>query len=179
MVQSAAKGRTAQSCAVFREDMAVVGQEIGAEDDPTVQYILGGRPLLTRLQQILRQTAGFALLVMSQGGRVPVLDVPLALASQELSSTSAELQALPVPAQARHYYDHAIEAVTAIGQAIDLVAVCLRCARDDPARAVLTRRLRVATEHLRAASRLPSFGMVDLRQACCAYHADTLRAVNS
>jgi hypothetical protein len=40
------------------------------------------------LQQILTQTAGFALLVMSQGGRVPVLDVPLALATQKLSSTA-------------------------------------------------------------------------------------------
>jgi hypothetical protein len=158
--------------------VAVVGQKIGAEDDPTVQYVLGGRPVLSQLQQILRQTAGFALLVMSQGGRVPMLDVPLALASRELSSTFAELQALPVPVQARRHYHHAIEAVTAIGQAIDLVAVCLRCARDDPARAALTRRLRVATAHLRGASRLPGFGMVDLRQACCAYHADTLGAIN-
>ena len=156
----------------------MVGQEIGAEDDATVQYILGGSPLLAQLQQILRQTAGFALLVMNQGGRAPVLDAPLAVASQALSSTSAELQALRVPARAGRHYHHAIEAVTAIGQAIDLVAVCLRCARDDPARAALTRRLRVATEHLRAASRLPGFGMVDLRQACCAYHANTLCTVN-
>jgi hypothetical protein len=159
--------------------LAVVCQEIGAEEEPTLQYIVGGKPLLTRLQQILTQTAGFALLVMSQGGRVPVLDVPLALANQKLSSTSEELRALPVPARARHHHYHATEAVAAIQQAIDLVAVCMRCARDDPARAALTRRLRMATEHLRAASRLPDFGMVDLRQACCAYHAGAVRLVNS
>jgi hypothetical protein len=107
-----------------------------------------------------------------------MLDAPLALASQELASTSEELHALRVPAPARHHFYHAIQAVVSIGQAIDLLAVCMRCARDDPARAALTRRLRVATEHLRAASRLPGFGMVDLQQACCACHADILRTVN-
>jgi hypothetical protein len=98
--------------------MAVVCQEIGAEDEPTLQYIVDGKPLLTRLQQILTQTAGFALLVMSQGGRVPVLDVPLALATQKLSSTAEELHALAVPPRARHHYCHATEAVAAIRQAI-------------------------------------------------------------
>jgi hypothetical protein len=156
----------------------VVCNEIGAEDDPTLHYIVCGRPLLSRLQQILTQTAGFALLVMSGGGRVSMLDVPLALAAQELASTSEELHALPVPVPARYHYYHAMQAVASIGQAIDLLAVCMRCPRDDPARGALTRRLRVATEHLRAASRLPDFGMVDLQQACCAYHADTPRTVN-
>jgi hypothetical protein len=156
----------------------VVCEEIGPVDDPTLRYIVCGKPLLTRLQQILTQTAGFALLVMTRGGRVPMLDAPLALASQELASTSEELHALRVPAPARHHFYHTIQAVVSIGQAIDLLAVCMRCARDDPARAALTRRLRVATEHLRAASRLPGFGMVDLQQACCACHADILRTVN-
>jgi hypothetical protein len=156
----------------------VVCHEIGAEDDPTLHYIVGGKPLLTRLQQILTQTAGFALLVMSGGGRVPMLDVPLALATQELASTSEELHALPVPAPARHHFYHAIQAVASIRQAIDLLAVCLRCPRDDPARGALTRCLRMATEHLRAASRLPGFAMVDLQQACCAHHADATRTVN-
>jgi hypothetical protein len=161
-----------------REERAVVCEEIGPVDDPTLHYIVCGKPLLTRLQQILTQTAGFALLVMTRGGRVPMLDVPLALASQELASTSEDLYALPVPASARHHFYHAIQAVASIGQAIDLLAVCMRCARDDPARAALTRRLRVATEHLRVASRLPDFGMVDLQQACCACHPDSAHAVN-
>jgi hypothetical protein len=85
---------------------------------------------------------------------------------------------VPVPERARHHHHHAIEAVAAIAQAIDLVAVCMRRAPDDPTRAVLTRCLQTATDHLRAASRLPDFGMVDLRQACCAYHADALRSAN-
>lgn len=156
----------------------MVCEEMGPVDDPTLHYIVSGKPLLTRLQQILTQTAGFALLVMTRGGRVPMLDVPLALASQELASTSEELHALAVPAPARHHFYHAIQAVASIGQAMDLLAVCMRCARDDPARAALTRRLRVATEHLRAASRLPGLAMVDLQQACCACHADIPRTVN-
>jgi hypothetical protein len=158
--------------------MAVVCEEIGPVGDPTLNYIVCGKPLLARLQQILTQTAGFALLVMTRGGRVPMLDVPLALASRELASASEELHALPVPAPARHHFYHAIQAVASIAQAIDLLTVCMRCARDDPARAALTRRLRMATEHLRAASRLLGFAMVDLQQACCAYHADTMRSVN-
>lgn len=156
----------------------MVSEEIAPVDDQTLHYIVCGKPLLTRLQQILTQTAGFALLVMTRGERVLMLDVPLALASQELASTSEELHALPVPVAARHHFYHAMQAVISIGQAIDLLAVCVRCARDDPARAALTRGLRVATEHLRAASRLPGFGMVDLQQACCACHADTPRTVN-
>jgi ribosomal protein L40E len=157
----------------------VVYRQIDAQDHPTLQYMIGCRPLLTRLRDVLTQAAGFALLVMSQGRRVPMLDVPLALASQELSAVSEELQALPVPRQVRHHYAHAIKAAAGIGQAINLLAVCMRCGSDDPARAALTRCLRVATEHLRAASRLPGFGLVDLRQACCAYHADTLRPINN
>src|SRR5215471_3195039 len=45
--------------------MAVVCEEIGPVDDPTLNYIVCGKPLLVRLQQILTQTAGFALLVMT------------------------------------------------------------------------------------------------------------------
>ncbi len=156
----------------------MVCEEMGPVDDPTLHFIVCGKPLLTRLQQILTQTAGFALLVMARGGRVPMLDVPLALATQELASTSEELHALPVPGPARHHFYHATEAVASIRQAIDLLAVCMRCARDDPARSALTRRLRVATEHLRAASQLPGVAMVDLQQACCACHADIPRTAN-
>src|SRR5579872_4810537 len=153
-----------------RGETAVFCEDIRERDEPMLHYIVGSKPPVTRLQQILTQTAGFALLVMAHGGRVPMLDVPLALAEKELSSTADELRALRVPAPARTHHDHAMEAVAAIEQAIKLVAVCMRCSRDDPARAALTRRLRAATEHLRAASRLlPGFDMVDLRQACCAY----------
>ncbi len=157
----------------------MVCEEIGPFDDPTVHYIVSGKPLLTKLQQVITQTAGFALLVMARGARVPMLDIPLALASRELASTAEELHALRVPASARHHFDHAIQAVESIGHAIELVRVCMRCARDDPARGALTRRLRVATEHLRAASRLPGFAMVDLQQACCACHGNIPRMLNS
>jgi hypothetical protein len=157
---------------------AVICQDIGAVDDPTLHYIVCAKPLLTRLQQILTQTAGFALLVMNKGGRVPMLDVPLALAAQQLASGSEELRALPVPEPARHHHHHAIQAVAVMRQAIDLVAICMRCGRDDPARAALTHRLRVATEHLRTASQLPGFGMVDLTQACCACHATPPHTAN-
>ncbi len=157
----------------------MVCKEIGPVDESTLRYIASGEPLVTRLQQILTQTAGFALLVMTRGGRVPMLDVPLALAGRELAATSEELHALPVPAPAQHQFYHAIEAVASIRQALDLLAVCMQCARDDPARAALTRRLRVATEHLRTASRLPGFAMVDLQQACCAGHAKIARTVVS
>jgi hypothetical protein len=157
----------------------VVCEDLSAVDDSTLHHIVCGKLLLTRLQQILTQAAGFALLVMSSGGRVPMLDVPLVLASQQLASTAEELRVLPVPSSAQHHNYHAVQAIASIGQAIDLLRVCMRCERDDPARAALTRCLRVATEHLRAASRLPGFAMVDLQQACCASHAATQLAIIS
>ena len=47
--------------------MAVVGQEIGAEDDATVQYILGGSPLLTQLAANPQVNRGFCLVGYEPG----------------------------------------------------------------------------------------------------------------
>jgi hypothetical protein len=146
--------------------------------DPTLQYIVDSRLLHDRLRQVLAQIAGFSLLVMSNGDRVPMLDAPLAMAREALTSVAEQLRALHVPAAARHHYHHTTEAAHAVEQAIGLVAHCMRSRIDEAPRAALTRRLRSATDHLRTASRLlPGFEMVDLRQACCAYHANAGSAI--
>jgi hypothetical protein len=148
--------------------------------DPTLQYVVDSRSSHERLRQILAQVAGFSLLVMTNGGRVLMLDVPLAMAGDALTTAGDRLRALQVPRQARHHYHHTIAAAHAVDQAIGLLAQCMRARSDDAARAALTRCLRSATDHLRAASRLlPGFEMVDLRQACCAYHAEIGRAIHS
>jgi hypothetical protein len=146
--------------------------------DPTLPYIVDSRLLHDRLRQVLAQIAGFSLLIMSKGDRLPMLDAPLALAREALTSVAEQLRALHVPPAARHHYHHTIEAARAVEQATGLVLHCMRSRRDETQRAALTRCLRSATDHLRMASRLlPGFEMVDLRQACCAYHANIGPAV--
>lgn len=141
-----------------------------------LQYILNAKPLHERLQRILTQIAGFSLLLMMGGARPPTLDVPVALAADELRLSREQLRALRVPPAASHHYYHIMQAVTAVDRGIDLVWLCLRPHQNDADRAALTRWLRIASEHLRAAGRLlPGFEMVDLRQACCAAHSEAER----
>lgn len=124
------------------------------------------------LQRVLTQAAGFALLVVSPGRRVALPDTPVATARAALAAARAEIEAGPVPPAARRHHHHVMAAAAAMSDALDLLMACLRCRDDDPARADLVRMLRVATDHLRAATRLlPGFAMVDLSQACCAAHA--------
>lgn len=124
------------------------------------------------LQRVLTQAAGFALLAMSRGGRVAPPDTPVASARAALAAARAEIDALPVPQAARHHHHHVVAAAAAMAHVLDLLMACLRRRDDDRARADLVRMLRVATDHLRAATRLlPGFAMVDLSQACCAAHA--------
>jgi len=146
--------------------------------DPTMLYIVNSRPLHDRLQQILTQVAGFSLLVMTRGPGAPRLDGPLALAGDAFRSTREELGALHVPARAKHHYRHVIDAAGAVERSMGLLTDCLRPQADETTRAVLVRCLRLATDHLRAATRLlPGFEMVDLRQACCAAHPTSGRIV--
>jgi hypothetical protein len=136
--------------------------------DPTIRYIVNSQPLHDRLRQVLTQVAGFSLLVMTRGPRVPALEGPLALAAEVFRSTIEQIRALRVPAGANHHHRHMIEAAAAVERSIGLLAGCLRSQSDGDARAALTRCLHDAAEHMRAATRsLPGFEMVDLRQSCC------------
>ena len=140
--------------------------------DRTLHYIVATRPLHERLLQMLTQVAGFSLLVVVPGRSVPMLDAPIALARAALRPAREELDALPVPHQARHHHHHLIAAADALVRSVDLLTDCLRADADDAARAALVRCLRAATDQLRAAARLlPGFEMADLNQACCAAHA--------
>jgi hypothetical protein len=136
--------------------------------DPTVRYIVHSQPLHDRLGRVLTQVAGFALLVMTRGSRVPMLDGPLALAADAFRSTTEEFQALRAPEGTGHHHLHLAEASSAIGRSIELLTLCLRSQADDTARAALSRSLSAAAGHMRAAARLlPGFEMVDLTQSCC------------
>lgn len=121
---------------------------------------------------MLTQAAGFSLPVVTPGRPLPMLDGPVALARSALLPVRDQLDALPVPPQARHHHLHLTAAADALARSLDLLTRCLRANADDAARAALVRSLRAATDHLRAAARLlPGFEMVDLNQACCAAHA--------
>ena len=139
--------------------------------DPTLNYIESVQPLHERFQQLLTQAAGYSLLVLTRGRRLVLLDGPVAMARGALCPLRSALETIRVPEGARHHRGHMIAAAAAIGRSLDLLTACLRPAADDHARTALTRTLRIATDHLRAATRLlPGFEMVDLSQACCAAH---------
>lgn len=144
----------------------------GTLADGTLRYIVATRPLHDRLRQVATQAAGFSLLVMTRGTRVPMLDAPLALAAGALRAARDELRALPVPPEARHHHRHLAAATDALAQSLELLAACLRPAAGEATCSALVRGLRLATEHLRSAARLlPGFEMTDLAQSCCAAHA--------
>lgn len=145
----------------------------GALADRTLRYVLASRKLHERLRQVLTQAAGFALLVMTRGSTLPMLDAPVALARSALHPARDEIDALAVPPRARHHHRHLIAAAAALEQSLALLAGCLH---RDGGEAALVRSLRRATDHVRAAARLlPGFEMVDLTQACCAAHAGPRR----
>ena len=144
----------------------------------TLAYIEAVQPLYERLQQILTQAAGYALLVMTRGRRLVLLDAPVVGARAALDAADAQLAAVLAPGPARFHFDHMVMATDAIARALECLVTCLRPGADDHARGALSRALRLATDHLRACTRaLPGFAMADLTQACCAVHAARPRLV--
>ena len=144
----------------------------------TLTYIEAVQPLHERLQQILTQAAGYALLVMTRGRRLVFLDVPVIGARAALDEAQAQLATVPAPGPARFHFEHMAAATSAIARSLECLVTCLRPGADDHARAALTRALRSATDHLRACTRsLPGFAMADLTQACCAVHAARPRLI--
>jgi cellulase/cellobiase CelA1 len=139
--------------------------------DAVVTYLNAAQSVHRQLQQVLTQAAGYALLVMTRRHRVALLDAPVVSAKAALSRVTVELEDLRIPAPARHHHHHMTAAAETVGRSLDALLGCLRPGADDGLRAALTRDLRAATDHLRAASRLlPGFELVDLSQACCAAH---------
>jgi hypothetical protein len=135
-------------------------------------YIEAAQPLHERLQQILTQAAGYALLIMTRGRRLVFLDAPVVAARAALDDARAQLATLPAPGSAGFHFDHLTQAADALARTLECLGACLRRGADDHARAALSAALRSTTDHLRACTRsLPGFSMVDLTQACCAAHA--------
>lgn len=139
--------------------------------DAVMAYMSAAEPVQRQLQQVLTQAAGYALMIMTRGRRAVLLDAPVTEARHSLACAAAALDDLRVPDPARHHHHHLAAAAATVGRSLDALVGCLRPGADDPARAALTRDLRIATDHLRATARLlPGFEMVDLSQACCAAH---------
>jgi hypothetical protein len=143
-------------------------------------YIQAVQPVHERLQRILTQAAGHSLLVMGRDKSPALLDAPVVAARDALAAACAGLGEVRVPPAARQHHRHTAAASAAIGHALDRLSACLSPAADDRARHELTRMLRAASDHLKAATRLlPGFGLVDLSQACYAPHAAELAGETS
>ena len=123
-------------------------------------------------RDILVQLSGFALLVMTRRPERSVWAGSLDAVAARADEALERMRALRPPASAQHQFHHLSAAADAIGRAAGLAHVCLTARADDTDRDALLQVLRAATHHLRATGRLlPGFELVDLGQACCAFHA--------
>ena len=144
--------------------------------DRMLRYVVESRTCHERLRDGLTQLAGIALLMMTRRNRIDSLQAPLDAARALLVPPFEALACLAVPTEARHHHHHLLTAADALRQAIARIETCLYPNADERSRSALTRSLRRATEHLRAAGALlPGFAMVDMAQACCACHAAPVR----
>ncbi len=146
--------------------------------DPVFRYIETVEPLHEQLRQLLTQVAGYSLVVMGRDKPPVFLDGPVAQARDAFAPLRAALAAVRVPERARHHHRHMVLASEALQRSLDCLTVCLGRRADDPARDMLSRTLKATAGHLRFATRaLPGFEMVDLSQACCAFHAGSARPI--
>ncbi len=139
--------------------------------DAEFSYVTACKPVQEALQQVLTQTAGFALLIMLRRGHAALCAGPLELARERMRDVAERARAIRRPSGAAHHGQHLDAAVEALSGTLDAAASCLGPAAGEIERALLAARLRTATEHLRVAARiLPGFDWVDLTQSCCAAH---------
>lgn len=140
-------------------------------DDAGLRYRDVSQPLHVLLKQVLTQAAACALTLMMKSRAEWGTESALALAADAVARAMEEMRALRVPRQADRHFHHMQGAAEEVQAAIGLLRAGLR-SDDEHLRDQLTQRLRAATGHLRAASRLmPGHPMADLSQACCAFHA--------
>jgi hypothetical protein len=140
--------------------------------EPILRYMADCRHVQSELTQVLTQMAGFALLLTTRRTSLSLWSGPLQLAGDRMKEAMQALRLLHAPSEAAHHYHHLTEAAEAIEAGVGVARRCLTRGADDTDRDMLTRLLRSATDHLRVtASLLPGFELVDLGQACCAFHA--------
>lgn len=141
-----------------------------------VRYIADVEPNQELLRQLLTQLAGYSLMAMLRDPRLAHCRGSLETAEATLLRSREGLRALAVPGPARHHHHHLQTAYDALGHAYASAEICSRPGATDGERDDLSRALRTATHHLRAATRLiPGAELADLGQACCAVHAATFQ----
>lgn len=140
-------------------------------DDETLRYVVSVRAPFEALRRVATQLAGFALLHALGSGRESLQDAPVKMARTALEDAEDALRSLRPTAAASHYHHHLMQACRALAAALDAEGEYLIAARRTALAAASEPALKRAVEHLRHASAaLPGFEIVDLGQACCAFH---------
>jgi hypothetical protein len=137
--------------------------------DPLMRYMHEARRPHDALRRALIQLSGF-LLLRTTGGRRAIIDfTPVEAARDAIFEAADELRSLRVPPVAAHQNQHLERAAVALQQ-----GVVAAFSTSDPNGDALFRFVDEAEKHLKAVGRAtPGFEAVDLRQACCAAHADS------
>jgi predicted lipid-binding transport protein (Tim44 family) len=137
--------------------------------DPLLRYMFEAQRPHDALRRALIQLSGF-LLLRTTGGRRAFIDfTPIEGARDAISEAADELRSLRVPTAAAHQKEHLEGAAIALQK-----AVAAAFSRSDPNGDALFRFVDEAEKHLKAVGRAtPGFEAVDLRQACCAAHAES------
>jgi hypothetical protein len=143
--------------------------------DPLMRYMHEARRPHDALRRALIQLSGF-LLLRTTGGRRAIIDfTPVEAARDVIKEAADELRSLRVPPAAAHQKEHLGGAAVALQQAVEAAF-----SGSDPNGDALFRFIDEAEKHLKAVGRAtPGFEAVDLRQACCAAHAESAPSLAS
>lgn len=138
--------------------------------DAGLDYKTASGPLHVLLKQVLTQVAACALTHMMNSRAEWGAEASLERAWEAAAQARDGILSLSVPREAERHFHHTIGAARAIEAAVGELRALKR--RDDAdTRNRLTTALRAAAGHLRAASMLAHGDpIVDLSQACCAFH---------
>lgn len=138
---------------------------------PVSRYIRRCSEIQGELHRLLTQMAGFTLLLFTRDASASVCSGPIELVEKQMGYATDLLRSLRPPSEAAHHFYHLSASLEHIERAAALAGRCLTRQSGSSDRSELVQALTMASDNLRATTRLlPGFEMVDLSQACCAAH---------
>jgi hypothetical protein len=144
-------------------------------DDHTTRYVIETRPLFEDLRQVAAQLAGLLVLAAS-GAPTAAPDHPMLLSAERIYDAATDgVRRTRCSPRARRHHRHLLDAVEAIGRAIQAMRGTAAWTADSQTDRVMP-ALRAGYDSLqRAARSLPGFELVDFDRGCCAVHAALVR----
>jgi hypothetical protein len=140
-------------------------------DEKTVEYVLENRKHFEDLRQVTAQLAGL-LVLAATGSRSASPDHPLLESADALFLEAVDgFRSARVPIRARPHHDAVMQAVTAVGHALNAARRSLGRGGPEADIDPILLPLQMGYTHLqRAARALPGFEMIAFDQGCCGAH---------